>query len=178
MDIIYINTSNDLLELEAPQTDSIYHCEDTGIEYVYNPNTYNWDELTSLDEDFLTNEENTNNMTLYDVNKMLIKQLPPMSEEQIKDKCGKLLESFYNYKEKYYMLLCREYNYYTVFEKNNCVDQPFVYAVIDIIKDLGDIHTVNKNDDGVLEFWITPYGEDDVYAFFLFPYERGIVYFG
>ena len=73
MDIIYINTSNDLLELEAPQTDSIYHCEDTGIEYVYNPNTSNWDELTSLDEDFLTNEENTNNMTLYDVNKMLIK---------------------------------------------------------------------------------------------------------
>jgi len=110
---------------------------------------------------------------------MLMKQMPIMSNEKLKDKGGKTIEQFYCYAHKYYMLLCKDYNYYTVFEYKSGCGESFVYVVLDIIKSLGNIHSIEINGDGILEIWIAPNDDEnqEIYAFFLFPYDNGVVNF-
>ena len=116
-------------------------------------------------------------ITLYEMNKMLISQMPAWTKEQIADKGRKALESYYNCEVGHYMLLCKDKSYYTVFEWNESENTGFIDATLEIICDLGYIRDMGQNDDGVFEIWITPFKEEETYAFFLFPYDLGVVYY-
>jgi hypothetical protein len=123
-------------------------------------------------------DNSSNQMTIYDFNKIIMAQQPVMTEEAINNRGKKSLETFYNYKVSHYMLLCKDLSYYTVFEKAyGDVQTHFIDTVLEIVRDLGAIHDMFINDDGVMEFWIRPEGDEEVYAFFLFPYDLGVVYY-
>ena len=155
----------------CPQTACIYHCVETGREYFY-------DGEWVVVEPAHPQEENevTAGMTLYDLNKMIMIQRPVMTEEEINNHGRKSLEAFYNCKVSHYMLLCKDLSYYTVFEKGAANDG-FIDTVLEIVNSLGALHDMFINDDGVLEFWIAPPDSEEVFAFFLFPYDLGVVYY-
>lgn len=116
-------------------------------------------------------------ITLYEMNKMLMSQMPAWTDEQIADKGRKALERYYNYQVGHYMLLCKDRSYYTVFEWSEFETTGFIDSVLEIVCDLGHIRDMGQNDDGVFEIWVTPFEEEETYAFFLFPYDLGVVYY-
>ena len=77
------------------------------------------------------------------------------------------------------MLLCKDYNYYTLFESESILRKSFVDMVIETICPLGNIYSIEFTEDqGALEIWIKPEDEAMPLAFYLFPYDIGVVYYG
>ena len=132
-----------------------------------------WIEFAPTDKDFNTG------LTLYDVNKNLINSMEPLTKEILQQKENLLNNYFKNANNNYHMLLCRDYNYYTLFAHNFLTVKPdFVSAVLGIVEELGPVYSVDATDDGAIEIWIKPKGENNPYAFYLFPYDSGVVYYG
>lgn len=119
-------------------------------------------------------------MNLYEFNKNMVNQLPIMTSTQLDQKELIINDYFNKNKSNHHMLLCSEYNYYTLFEKNNNLPLcSFSNAVRQIIQDLGDILSIELVDnDSAIEIWIRPIEEDECMVFYLFPYDAGVVYYG
>lgn len=117
-------------------------------------------------------------MSLYDMNKQLIAQMPEMTDSD------KMTEIINNYKDKtdnsHYMLLCRDINYFTLFEENPFTDQErFATLVLECIHDVGIIHDMMiTEDNGAIEIWVKPLNEEaDMLVMYLFAYDAGVVYY-
>ena len=150
--------------------DSIYFIKENNKVYIYNEEQNKYQ---------LVNIENKNlELNLYDLNKNIINQLEPMTKNEILSKID-LIEEYYNSSNNnHHMLLCRDYNYYTIFEKNEfSLITKFADTVIEIVTELGEVYSIEINEDKVLEIWIKPTGEENPYAFYLFPYDAGVVYY-
>ena len=80
----------------------------------------------------------------------------------------------------HYMLLCKEYNYYTIFESDTMLNMPtFGAAGCEIISNIGDVFSIDATDDGAaVEIWIKPDEQEGAFVFYLFPYDAGVVYYG
>ena len=125
-------------------------------------------------------------MTLYDLNKQMVKSLPPMDEEGktafIDNIFNKFIEKEPN---KYYMLLCKELSYFTVFHKDDTNEDNFANTAHQLLSDRGTIITAgwdNEEAQNSIEYWVsvkTPIENnpdfEDVYCFYLFKYDEGIV---
>ena len=115
---------------------------------------------------------------IYELNKNLIEQEAEkydLSEHEtsiITEGLNEIKEWFDNHKEKYFMLLCREENSYTVFVTNPFVSQKCTQEVIDCVKSFGTILSIENIND-VIEFWIK--SEKGVFCYFLFPYDNAVI---
>ena len=116
---------------------------------------------------------------LYELNKNVINQLEPMTHNDIAMSMKEIMNYYYNTNNIYHMLLCRDFNYYTIFNYDSMLTFPdFAGAVCTIITELGEVYSIEKTEDGAMEIWIKPEGENMPYAFYLFPYDAGVVYYG
>ena len=119
-------------------------------------------------------------MNLYDLNKSIVNQLTPLTVNEI----GAKMDLFNSFNQDcnvlHYMLLCKEFNYYTVFEFDPMTSMPtFGAAICTIISELGEVYSAEYTEDkSAIEIWIKPNGEESALAFYLFPYESGVVYYG
>lgn len=117
-------------------------------------------------------------MTAYDINKQIIGQLPIMDKTAIAEKKKTIREFVSNKQNQFYMLLCREVNYYTVFAidvklADECVDD----VVIECAADLGLIKSIEPTEDGnAIEIWVS--NSEDTYAMYFFPYDAGVIVCG
>lgn len=121
-------------------------------------------------------------MNLYDLNKSIINQLEPMSKTEIAKKI-ELIEELQTITEEvniHYMLLCKDYSYYTIFEYEPLMNMPsFGAAVCEIISNLGEVYSIEFTESkDAIEIWIKPNEQEEAYAFYLFPYDAGVVYYG
>ena len=117
-------------------------------------------------------------MSLYDINKNIIGQLPAYDNEKLNQ-----LEDDINDWEpgenQYFMFLCKEFNYYTILHrtKHEEADFPDLGQTI-----TGLVHESNwtihsdENCDTHYEIWVK--AEDETYDFLLFPYDSGVVKYG
>lgn len=118
-------------------------------------------------------------LNLYDLNKNIISQLNPLTTDEINLKTPLFESYFAKVENTYHMLLCKDFNYYTIFAFSVMPEfSNFAEAVITIITELGEVYSIEMNEDGVLEIWIKPAGEESPYAFYLFPYDAGVIYYG
>ena len=122
--------------------------------------------------------ENQIELNLYDLNKSVINQLESMTLDEIIDKLNIIGEYYHKSNNSFHMLLCKDYNYYTIFAPDDIVILDFIAAVYDIIVNLGAVYSIENTEDGAIEIWIKPEGEEMPYAFYLFPYDAGVVYYG
>ena len=118
-------------------------------------------------------------MSLYDLNKQGYAQLLPYDETQIQDAITWINEFSDKNKGKYYMLLCKEISYYTVFEKDfleyDCLS--LGHGVIECLNNVGTIHGIDDNGEGALEIWVKT-SDEEVYCMLLFNYDVGVVKVG
>ncbi len=144
------------------------YCKETKKYYTWKDN--NWKEIKI--------NNNGIEMNLYELNKSIINQLTPLTKKEILNKV-QVIENMHNsIRNIHYMLLCKEYNYYTIFEAN---DNPIVTlkaAVYDILKELGDVFSIEAKDNNAIELWIKPFGKEEPFVFYFFPYDRGVIYYG
>ena len=100
--------------------------------------------------------------------------MPTLSDDKIKEAI-ETVDDFLTDGKKYYMLLCKEQAYYTLFSREEDALETFGEVVIDCLKFRGDIVAFEPNADGYIEFWVKELGE--AYCYLLFNYDMGVVPF-
>lgn len=138
----------------------------------------------SISESRNSNKSSTNNddapkMNLYEMNQMLISQMPIYQQEEM-DKAEDLIYDWiYNgHRANYYMLLCKELSYYTLFHSiDNClIEEDFIRELWDVCSYLGPIHDISVDDNDAIAIW-AEWEDAGVHCFYLFPYDKGVVEF-
>ena len=127
-------------------------------------------------------------MTAYDINKQVIDQLPALTAEEIESNKDIISQFVQNTNNEYYMLLCREKNYFTLCHRvpgmnPSPADNVRQYSewpnelittedlIIECAKCLGEIKSIELV-DGAVEIWVTdPF---DTYVMYFFPYDGGV----
>lgn len=115
-------------------------------------------------------------MNMYDLNKQLISQCPPLDKEQMYDARDIIDDYGKNTNNKYYMLLCRDINYYTLFNidlKTPSLEEDFGSVVLDCVTDIGVIKAVDQA-EGAIEIWAHP-EDGEPLAIYLFAYDAGVI---
>ena len=117
-------------------------------------------------------------LSLYDLNKMIILQLPIATEEKMNE-FKRLLSLFEEQTQaQYYMLLCKDISYYTIFTAQSMPDfDSFGEAVVNCIADLGDIVSIDPVPDSEsIEIWVK--NNEEAYCMYLFNCDRLVVSYG
>lgn len=115
-------------------------------------------------------------MTVYDVNKAVILQMPSKITSAELEPCKKLLRSFK--KLGYFMLMCREENWYTVLKVRKTKNNPdkFEDLVIELLQKQGEIKGLNLDEEKkAIECWIYDKEKNEVFMYLLFPYSWGVI---
>lgn len=109
-------------------------------------------------------------MTNYEMNQQVVKQKEPLSASEIEQK-KPLLTDFAKAHNKYFMLLCRDTYYFTLFVKGSDGTK-FCDDVIECAQTQGQIKAIDLAD--VIEIWVeTP--EEEPRVMYLFPYDEGVI---
>lgn len=125
-------------------------------------------------------------VSLYELNRSIIKQQGPLEEKDIKSKMD-MLKEFSNTFKKYSLLYGREINYFTLFVKDeNCELESLDIGVIECLNNIGTIYSIEyTKEKDAIEIWMeveinsdTEESEKLVTCMYLFPYDAGIVRVG
>lgn len=116
---------------------------------------------------------------LYTMNQNIINQLPVYTDEDMDRAEDTIHDWIYNgHRANYYMLLCKELSYYTLFHSiDNClIEEDFIRELWDICSYLGPIHDISVDDNDAIAIW-AEWEDTGVHCFYLFPYDKGVVEF-
>lgn len=115
-------------------------------------------------------------MTIYDLNKQVISQMGVLEGTAREEAHLHITDMAACSNNTYFMLLCREMNYYTLFklDKDNSGLCNIASEVFDCVEDIGAIKSVEDVDGGAIEIWAHPVDGDPV-AMYLFPYDAGVI---
>lgn len=111
------------------------------------------------------------NMSLYEVNKSIMAKKSPMKVNEAKNT---LKEFINNIKNNYYMMLCKELSYYTLFHINNLSTEKIEDIVIEIATDYGVFYSADVYEDHV-EIWVKMKITGECHMFMFFPYDMGVI---
>lgn len=133
-------------------------------------------------EEAMIDESGKLGMSLYDVNKNFMADQPALSQDELTASL-KVIEdyAFDTYKNStYFMLLCKELSYYTVFVRDsksstNILTNEVLNCLQWIAKDILSIELNTTNNTP--EIWIrTP--EEEIACMYFFNYDDGVIDFG
>ena len=148
---------------------SLKNCEEGELCYVHNEEktfryvNNEWVEVEIPKGEF--------HMNMYDMNKNLIVQLPDISKKDLEAGKKKINQVASN--GKYFMLLCNELKYYTVFNIIPEGEEKIEDVVLDCINCFGaTIKSIDNTPDGVLEIWIKKH--EEAYVMYFFNYDSGV----
>ena len=114
--------------------------------------------------------------TLYDFNKGIMENLTPLKPEELEKK-EKLIKAYFmeNIGQKYFMLLCKELNDYTLFSISSVMKCGFAISELDeALKNRGKILSIDKDEDtNAFEIWIKD--DEGPHAWYLFKYGLGVI---
>lgn len=114
-------------------------------------------------------------MTAYDINKQVISQLSDLINEEIENGKNKIRICAETQNNTFYMLLCRDLNYYTVLmhdPENAAPNDTIENVVIECAQSLGVIKSIEQIEAGVIEIWVT--NKEDTYVMYFFGYDKGV----
>lgn len=154
-----VNYLEDVLEPQAGQT---VYVKSTEQYYRFDP-IEGW-QLIDIDKTLLT-------MNAYEMNKQIVGQLEILDKETIAEKKQKIFEFCEETNNTYYMLLCREQNYYTVFHRNINGIEFIADVLIECAEFIGDIKAIDFI-DGAIEIWVD--NGEEAHVMYFFPYDEGV----
>ena len=130
------------------------------------------------EESISKQEEPLTEVSLYELNQQLIAQMPEYDEKKWTD-AKLIVADWYNkHKDNYYMLLCNECNYYTLFDmtRENAIGADLAYELQDTIRYVGAVHDISVDTNDMIAVWVKWRDTDTVHCFYLFPYGQGVVH--
>lgn len=116
-------------------------------------------------------------MTAYDLNKQLILSLGPIKDKEL----NKFRSDFAGYireiEDKFFMLLCKEQSYYTIFNYTSRNESYyFADVLLEVIEAVGSFYNYSIDEEnGGVELWIKPEDKEEVFVYYFFPYDAGVV---
>lgn len=110
-------------------------------------------------------------MGIYDMNRQIIGQLKPLSDDELHEKSKIITQLIDETRNRFYMLLCRDINYYTVLMRIPEAEEMMEKVVVDCAKYIGNIKAIEIV-EGAVEIWVS--NEEETYAMYLFPYDGGV----
>ena len=115
---------------------------------------------------------------LYEANKQLIlKTEKPLSHLELANIQLKFEDFFETQVKEYAMLLCHEQRDFTVFHLDaKSITSPHFAAIeaLGCCTDRGEVYSIEKTeDDQAYEIWIKI--DDDIYCYYLFPYDQAVI---
>lgn len=169
MNFIQVLNYNSLQAVQNHEIGEIAKVMDEDKYYIYAEN--GWQEFVV--------ENDGIHVSLYDMNKQIVSQLPVLNEEGLKEAKQIIRDYVYseNHQDDYYMLLCHELKYFTVFVNDmECgLDEVIDKTIIDCLSSVGEIKSIEPTEDEeAIEIWIT-IPEGDTYVMYFFDYGRGVV---
>lgn len=119
-------------------------------------------------------------MSLYDLNKNIISQLPSLGEEDIERIKNEINTFDDDNKNLHYMLLCNELHYYTILTGVHIGAAEFSSlgsAIIGLINEMGNEIIAADAFEGRYEIWLRnkDNSEEEPHVYLLFPYDLGVV---
>ena len=162
-----VKTLESVLE---PYAGQYVYCEEDGCYYRWDP-VEGWEEVSQ-------NIETEVAMNMYDINKQIISQLPAISEEKLQEAKKTVREYCTQIKAEYYMLLCRDINYFTVFKMDlKLADETVEDVLVDCANYIGTIKSIELTEDKqAIEIWVCD--KEDTYAMYMFAYDQGVIVCG
>lgn len=113
-------------------------------------------------------------MNLYELNQAGYNSLPKMTGVELANAQIKVHQFLCNTSAQFFMLLCNELHYYTIFDienpSTNYMD--VVEELFGLVNELGIIKSIEVT-DSMVEFWVTSNNETHMYAFF--DYDGGVI---
>jgi hypothetical protein len=127
--------------------------------------------------------------------------LPVLNEDGVRKCAAKILKWLNDNVDKYYMLLCPELHYYTLFHVTTSrlrnddtiivsrgAQKTLTDELIDVLLNLGDVRVIEEDTNGAMAIWSSFEPEhydslsddakeeaDKVHCFYLFPYGGGVI---
>ena len=117
-------------------------------------------------------------MSLYEINKNIISQMPEYDNEKLKELKDKI-NAWEKQSNNYFMLLCNNIHYYTILFRNHSTINDFCnlgHATIGVL--LESNYTIHSEEECGDHFEIWAKKDNEVYDFLLFPYDQGVVNYG
>ena len=125
-------------------------------------------------------DEKLAEISLYECNRLLMAKQPNLTIEDIESKVPYLEKWFEENPDTYFMLLCNELNYYTVFHQCTTTFGSFTKLAKEVLdlamKYIGNIKVIETDTNGVIAIWGWQQEKDELpHCFYLFPYGQGVV---
>lgn len=125
-------------------------------------------------------DEQVAQMSLYECNRTLMSNRPDLTPEEIAAKAQYLEDWFEKNPDRYFMLLCNELNYFTVFHQCTTTFGTFAKLAKEVLKlvelYIGNIKAIETDTNGVIAIWGWQHDENELpHCFYLFPYGQGVV---
>ena len=160
-----VETLEEIIEPYAGQT---VWCSSEDKVYRFDP-VEGWQHI-------LDDQDTSIGMNMYDINKQIIAQLPAINEADMIAVKREIIRKYCDQmKAEYYMLLCRDINYYTVFKIDlKLADETIEDVLVDCANYIGAIKSIGlTEDEQAIELWMT--NEEDTYVAYFFPYDKGVI---
>ena len=148
--------------------EDIVFIQDEDTVYKFNNETQNWEQSQG------TGKIDTK-MSLFELNKQIMGQMPSYTLEQWEKETLTIDEWDKQINGRYYMLLCKEISYYTVFVNDGYELHSLGNAVRECLEFVGDVICIDYNDPYCIEIWIKI--ENEINCLHLFCYDEGVVSF-
>ena len=158
------------------------HCYTEGytvfLEDIKETVTYQDGEWVAQEIGETTSASGEVSMSLYEMNRQLINQLPDYNEEAWSGAKEIFNEYLTKHVNAYYMLYGRELNYFTVFHKNGDGEFDNLFdALKTCLGSVGAIRSFDFDGEAAIEIWVKPEVASTVTCMYLFPYDDGVVTF-
>ena len=115
-------------------------------------------------------------MSLYEYSKQVVANEVPMGPILFNKKMIEV--SMDMVEHTYMMLLCHDRRDYTIFHIANTDKKIAAKEISETLYNRGKILLVDKQKDGSWEIWIRDSLTDENFAYYLFPYDNGVVEVG
>lgn len=169
--ILKVENYETLSTLQNHVKGEVAFCEDTEKYYIYDENE-SWKEVNA------TVNSDGIQLSLYDLNRQIIEQLPAFEDTQWSGAESIFADWDDKDKHNYFMLYGREINYFTVFKKKHKTGDfnSLFEALKECLINIGEVHSFDIVDDGAaIEIWVKY--EDIMTCLYLFNYDTGVVTF-
>ena len=117
---------------------------------------------------------------LYEFNKNAMSQYEPMDVIELNRKltsvADNMIDAMDNCDRHYWMLLCHELRNYTLFNIIAASDmQDIISELRPTLTNRGLVLDITLQKDGAYEIWIRDIETEENFAYYLFPYDMGVI---